>query len=312
MNYKPKVLISILNWNNADDTILCVESVLYQNYSNFEIVLIDNASNNDSVSVLKNKFPSILLIKSDTNFGYAGGHKLILDYCFDNNFDLLWILNNDALVDKNTLNAIVSEYNKNKNAIFGSCIVDSDRETIKFCGGYDISDNVILRKKGYNYLSGIKITKIENHAREVSDISGASMLLPVDIIKKYGFIDTTFFLYAEETDFCYKLRRKYNVKSYIVPQSQIIHKGAKSFDISNKLQLVRIYYIARNTIIFKRRHIRFALLFRFWEFIYSVFKIVLFYNKTTLDDQKKYYRYLGKIHGFVGIKGKTIDPSLFI
>ena len=75
ISHQPKVFIIILNWNNLQDTVECLESLKKLDYQNFEIVLVDNASTDGSVQVLEKRDPGIILLKNERNLGYAVGNN---------------------------------------------------------------------------------------------------------------------------------------------------------------------------------------------------------------------------------------------
>ena len=135
---KPKVLISILNWNDEESSLACISSVKNQVYDNYDIILIDNASKLElkSPDVLKD---NIKVIQNDQNLGYAGGHAIAAKYAMVNNYDLLWILNNDTIVHNNSLQAIVKKWETSPRAIYGSLILEKDNST------YGISNNFYPR-----------------------------------------------------------------------------------------------------------------------------------------------------------------------
>ena len=77
---KPLVSIQILNWNRAEDTQIAIQSALNQTYENIEIIVIDNGSSDDSVSLIRKKFSDIKLIELEKNFGCPGGRNLGIPY----------------------------------------------------------------------------------------------------------------------------------------------------------------------------------------------------------------------------------------
>jgi glycosyltransferase involved in cell wall biosynthesis len=96
---EPSVWVSILNWNLYDLTIQCLESLRRLEYKNAHILVVDNASCNDSVNRIRSACPDVMLIESDTNRGFADGHRLALDYVLkQKDAELFWMLNNDAIV----------------------------------------------------------------------------------------------------------------------------------------------------------------------------------------------------------------------
>ena len=109
MNKSPSVLIVVLNWMKYEDTINCVISLQQLEYSNFTIFVVDNASENESFQVLKEEFPTEIVVQSNENNGYAAGNKIGSDYALAHGFDLVWILNNDCVVRKESLFTLISE-----------------------------------------------------------------------------------------------------------------------------------------------------------------------------------------------------------
>ena len=99
----PKVSVLVLNWFYYERTIHCVKSILDSDYDNFEVIIIDNDSQNDSVKELKKAFPNLRIIASQKNLGYAGGNNLGVKEAKKNNSKLIWILNNDTTVRENAL-----------------------------------------------------------------------------------------------------------------------------------------------------------------------------------------------------------------
>lgn len=307
MKKRLKVLISILNWNNAESTIKCVKSVQKSNYKNYTIIVIDNNSTDNSLEKFKTKIPEIRLIKSNKNNGYAGGNALGAKFAIKNNFDLLWILNNDTIIFENTLQNLVNAAHNYPNAILGNLQIDTDNKIV-FGGGYEF-DELTKQNKTYNKFAGLTINKYQaiNKTRKVCDVNGAGMAIPVQIIKKYGFIDTQFFLYAEELDYCFNLRNHYDIESYIITDSIIHHSPGSSFN-TNTLKHKQTYYYIRNTIIFEKKYFNKTAKYYIqkqggWRCFAK--NIVLF---CLINNSKKdgYYYKLAILHGILGLKGKRV------
>ena len=123
----PKVCIAILNWNNYDQTLACLESLAALDYPNYHIIVVDNASADESVEHIQQAHPDITLICSETNLGYAGGNELALQQALaDGETELFWILNNDSTVRPDTLSQLVSTYQQFGDAIYGGVPLSAD------------------------------------------------------------------------------------------------------------------------------------------------------------------------------------------
>jgi hypothetical protein len=314
----PKVLISVLNWNAAANTIDAIRSVLNSNYNNYTIFIEDNNSIDNSVQEIKEAFPSIRIKSLSKNMGYAGGHKIAAGIAKKEKYDLLWILNNDVKVFSDSLTELVNAYTRNKKSIFGSVTLGEDGQTIQFSGGAEMIDESTYDESvKYNQFEGRKLTDTIMLERRVSDLAGASILIPVSLIDKYGFIDTKYFLYGEETDYCYRLRRKYGIQSIIVPKSIIIHTGSASFDISKKLEFIKAYYRSRNIYYIYKKHFKdyvFTDVLGLPHLIKFFIKHHLFNIPVERDKEYwlKYYKNLGHFHAKINLMGKYLEPNDFI
>lgn len=102
------VAIIILNWNGRDDTLACLHSLCHIDYPNFQIVVVDNHSSDDSVAVIQKEYPHITLIQTDENLGYVGGNNVGLTFARQQNFDYALLLNNDTEVDPQFLQVLVA------------------------------------------------------------------------------------------------------------------------------------------------------------------------------------------------------------
>lgn len=316
---EPKILISILNWNNAKDTIVAIKSVLDLDYKNFEVIIIDNASTDNSIKVIGRNFPNINLVQTKSNLGYAGGHKISAKYAIENGFVALWILNNDVIVKKDSLSELVLAYQKYEKAIFGSITLGSDKKTINYGGGAEMIDKkTIDRESGYNKFGGLDFesNKVKLKTRIISDLNGASIFIPTDIIKKYGFISTRWFLYGEETDYCHYLRYKHEISSFVVPKSIVIHSGSATLNKNHRLTLVKDYYFTRNINILYKKYFpnykitgfgNYGHLLKFFTFHYLKWK-----KKRTDDYWKAYYTKLGQFHSLIRLRGKYVKPEKFL
>lgn len=303
------VYISILNWNGAERTRRCLESVYALNDPRCTILVVDNASTDDSVKVIRAAFPDVNLICSESNLGYAGGNELALRRALAEAADLFWILNNDALVEQNTLAALVGTYRKHGNALYGSVPVYRDQEGALRVG---------MRTQQVNgtpiHLNDLfENTFSDPHERFVNALSGSSLMIPIEIVRQHGFMDTSLFLYGEEVDYCSRLR-KAGVPSILVPASRVFHEPTGSHKHHSPLKPVMLYYQTRNRLVQTRRdgstgqylqglfkHVGFALM---WT-AYGLFR-----GKSALKNGR--YTLMGIRDALRDRMGKTVAPEDFL
>ncbi len=257
MNQTPRVYISVLNWNGYEKTLKCLQSLEQLDYSNYKILVVDNASTDDSVVQIQRAYPETDLIRAESNLGYAGGNKLALCAALqDPEAELFWILNNDTAVQHNTLSVLVEAYLQHGEALYGSVPVTSisaqqswivQMQFWSFEGSRAVHHKV--RQQRYDEYFDHTETRIQ------ANVSGSSLVIPLSVVREHGFIHTDFFMYMEDADYCLRMR-KLGIPSILVPASVVFHIGGGSRKGEhNKIKPVIIYYQTRNRIVFRRRHI---------------------------------------------------------
>ncbi|EFX52317.1 glycosyltransferase, group 2 family protein [Streptococcus cristatus ATCC 51100] len=244
-----KVCIVILNYNNCEDTIECVQSLRSAiNSEKYKIVIVDNASTNDSVSKLNNILSPIEIIVSSENRGYAHGNNIGIKYAEQAGYEYICILNNDTIIDVDFIETCKNELKNSAQVAFVSpALVEyKDNNLIQSTGG-DIFIN-----KGIVTLKNHGARRIELPPKIESDyIGGACIMFRTSILKNIGYIPENYFLFFEETEWCYKAQ-KMGYKNICLTDSYIYHKGSVSIKSVSGLQE---YLMARNRVVFVRRNI---------------------------------------------------------
>ena len=300
MNHK--VLISVLNYNNFESTKKCVLSILDCSLNNIEIYIVDNNSPDNSYQKLKDFFKDLNVINSKFNNGYAAGHKIAVNYAIKNKFDFIWVLNNDLTVRKESLQKLLSAYESNGTGVFGSITLKSENPDVVNFGGGSTDD--IKEAFDYNAYEDYLLDDYykKTSCRKVQSIEGSSMLIPLEIIKEHGFMREDFFMYGEETDYCYRLK-KLGISSFVVPESVVVHKGAESLKNSKHLES---YYRRRNILYFEKEHYGVSILKNLTKRV-GITQIIKFFIKNLFVNSKKnelYYLNIANIHALIGINGK--------
>jgi GT2 family glycosyltransferase len=304
----PRVSIIIVNYNGEQDTIHCLDSLIKINYSNFEIIVVDNGSKHESVKKLSewidstkfrfenfgglfgslrtNKIP-LKLIKLKNNIGFAeGNNRAIRDVIKGKRSEYVLLLNNDTVVDKDFLKIMTDVMDDDiKIAAAGAHLLNLDKST-QSCG---IDINWYLCT--FDYHTKNKLPKI----REVDFVSGAAIMLRYELLKE-KLLPNQYFLYFEETAYCTEWKRKgYNIIA--VRDSNVYHKESNSTNISG----VKCYYSTRNRIWFMKRYatrIQYFVFLAFFIFLVLPKVIISHLNKSS--ELKMYLK--GAIDGFKGEK----------
>jgi GT2 family glycosyltransferase len=225
MNSTPRVCCILLNWNGWQDTIECLDALKECTYQHMEIVVVDNGSTNGSVSKIKAAYPSIAVVESKENLGFAKGCNLGIRYGLARDADYLWLLNNDTKPSPDALSALIAKALTDRRiaAVASICYYYDDPSTVQAWAGARL--NLWI---GYGRNS---VTPREDDW--FHSLYGASMLIQRSAFEDVGLLDEGFFLYWEETEFCLRLRQK-SWKLAAAPDSRVLHKlGAGTKNNSN-------------------------------------------------------------------------------
>lgn len=270
MNY-----IVVLNWNSAEETISCIESlVLVEGNENNRIIICDNNSKNDSyrkilnylISNFNDDFLELMedeiysssfnhkfyLIKNKKNYGYAGGNNVGIKFALNSrDMKYVWVLNNDTVVDNNAIQELVKKCDLDKEiGVCGARLVDFyNRKKVQSLGAKINTWFCVTRAIGNNFEKDDVIN--EKEIETILDfVVGASLFFSRNFLEKVGLLCEDYFLYYEEIDICNRAR-EYGFKVGVASKSIVYHmEGASTVgDISE----VADYYMVRNRILIARK-----------------------------------------------------------
>jgi len=244
----PLVSVITVNYNQSQVTFDLLESLRKISYPNIEIIVVDNASPNDDPDSIMSNYPEIILIKSTKNLGFAGGNNLGIE---KSTGDYLLFINNDTEVTSGFLEPLVAFFRAHPDAGMVSPKIRYHHtpEMIQYAGYSELNLYTIR-----NFSIGYK--EIDNNQydtdRKTAFGHGAAMMVPRKVIEKVGMMPDIYFLYYEEIDWGWKIRRA-GYQNYYVGSSVIFHKESVS---TGKNSPLKTYYMARNRILFTRRNIK--------------------------------------------------------
>lgn len=250
----PKVSIIILNWKGLKDTIECLESIKKSDYPNYEIILVDNGSLNEETDIIRHKFPETLIIKNNDNLGFTGGNNIGTKRALENGAQYVWLLNNDAVVEPNTLKELIRIGEEDFEIGLLSPVIHyyDSPDKIQSCGSYLDDDN-------------LRITLLKNpNDKKINSPSlvlwGTALLIKRQVIEKIGYLDEKLFAYYEDSD--YSLRSlKNGFKNKVVVTSKIFHKT--DVDPQNKKPAYYYFYMVRNEYFFWKENRAYSSYFSF-------------------------------------------------
>lgn len=240
-----KIAVVILNWNGAKLLQEFLPSVIKYSPEG-TIYVIDNASSDDSLIVLREKFPSINIIQNKENFGFAQGYNEGLKNIEE---EIYCLVNSDIEVTENWLTPILSLFERQPNtAIIQPKILDYKNKThFEYAG----AAGGFIDKFGYPYCRGRIFDTIEedkgqyNDTRPVFWASGACFFIRKNVFRELKGFDTDFFAHQEEIDLCWR-SFNLNYDTLYCGQSTVYHLGGATLSNSNP---IKTYLNFRNSLL---------------------------------------------------------------
>jgi GT2 family glycosyltransferase len=236
----PEVVVIILNWNNASDTIACLQSVSGLSYPNYKVLVVDNGSFDGSVQEIRRTCPDVMLLELKENLGFAEGNNVGIRSAMQLGGDYVLILNNDVLVAPDAMTKLVEVAQKEPRAgLLGPRVLHREKpEQIQSAG-------VILDKFWRSKHRGQNQGQIgqSDTVEQVDAVAGCAMLVRRQLIDSVGMLDGRYFMYREDVDWCCRARAN-GFKVLYVPQAIVWHRDAQLREEA----MERItYYMTRNT-----------------------------------------------------------------
>ena len=220
-------------------------------YRNFNIIVVDNNSLPKDVNYLEKNYGSdIQLIRCNENLGFAGGNNAGIKISLQQNADFILIINNDTIVEPFFLEVLLRKFETADNAGIVAPQINYYYEPEKvWSAGGKISR---IRGSGFALTDKLE-TEFERIDKSVSFVSGCCMLIKKEVFQNVGLFDENFFLYIEDTDFCYRVCNS-GYKIFMTPDSKIFHKVGSS--TKDSLATLPLYYSCRNRLYFAKKNFK--------------------------------------------------------
>ena len=249
--------IVIVNWNTAEYLKVCLQSIR-KNLEKGRILIyvVDNASKDDSVRMIKEIFPWVKLITNTENVGFAKANNQVLKKV---STDYILILNPDTRLTKGSLSKLVDYL--------------SSHPQVAACGPMLLNPNGSIQKKGYyhrlpsllqaflfyteasrlSFKSKFLVKKYWedelsiNHSQEIEQIPGACLLIRNEVLKEVNYFDEDYTLWFEDVDLCFKIKRL-GYQLMFIPAIIVFHVGGASFekwtdDVAKQIRFLKSLFI---------------------------------------------------------------------
>ena len=283
---QPLVSIIALNWNTHSVTCDFLKSIRENcTYPNIEVIIVDNASDDDPTSLFQSSFPGLQVIRNERNLGFSGGNNIGIRKAKG---DFLFIVNNDTEFTPGLLEGLLDIFRQYPDAgvVSPKFHYYFQKGTIEYAGYENVNPftgrngMIGCREKDEGQYDEVKITHYAH---------GGGMMVSRKVIEEVGPLYEPFFLYYEEFDWCTKIK-KAGYKIYYQPKSLIYHKESMTTGKSSPL---KTFYITRNRILFMRRNAPLPglMVFLAWFVCFTIPKnTVQFLLKKQRDHLKSFWK----------------------
>jgi len=275
---QPLVSIIILNYNAGQILLDCFESVIKTNYDNFEIIIVDNASEDKSYRKCKEKFERTRIIENGKNLGYCEGNNIGIR---EAKGDYIVILNPDTIVESNCIEELISAYSKFGEGLYQPKILSlNEKQVLQSTGN-------MLHIFGFGFAKdkGRKDGEGDEEIKKIGYASGTCLFTSRNVLDKVGLLDSFLFLYHDDLDLGWRASQ-IGINSYYVPKSKIYHVESYSLKWSAK----KFYWLERNR--------KYCLLTHYSKNTYAKM-----HSSLCLVDLFVWFFYISK--GFLGAKIKA-------
>lgn len=242
----PSVAVVILNWNGKHFLEKFLPSVLASSYKNYKVIVADNASSDDSVSFLKQYFPSVEIIINPENGGFAKGYNMALAQV---KADYFVLLNSDVEVTENWIEPVISLMENDKG--IGACqpkvLDEKNKSKFEYAG----ASGGWIDRFGYPFARGRVLEFLEEDKLQYENAepcfwaTGAALFVRASVYKELQGLDEYFFAHQEEIDLCWRMQRSGH-KVFVQPASVVYHVGGGTLPKGNSR---KTYLNFRNNLI---------------------------------------------------------------
>lgn len=229
-----RVAIIVLNYNNPVATIRCLNSLklLLEGETDFETIVDDNGSNDNSINQIRLNFPEINLIESPKNLGFAGGNNLAIRQAISAGCTAVLLLNNDTqIIDGQMLDRLLE-----KEADIAAPLIKFHRDGVSYTDYGGLVDWV----KGRNTHLEFPSLQVPKEIGDFDYLTGTCLLIKTEVFKKIGLLDEGYFLYYEDVDFCLRAK-KAGFRLARAENTSVYHQLSAS---ANKLGKTKIKILA--------------------------------------------------------------------
>jgi len=272
----PRVWVVLLNWNGLADTLDCIASLERSEYSNLDVLVVDNGSVENPTTAVQRLHPDVRVVRVQQNIGFTGGNNLGIQQALTAGADYVLLLNNDTVVAPDCISKMVS-------ALEGDSRIGAGNPKIYF---FQPEDHLWFAGGDFSLWTGI--TKHRGRGERnngkfdrptaMTFATGCAFFVRVSALKTVGMLDDRLFIYCEDVDLSLRLRQAGYECRYI-PEAVAWHKEGMDTK-RNRGQQFRIRLSARNLLLVVWKHAKW---YHYLAFLPNfLIRWILFYTAHSL------------------------------
>ena len=235
-----RVAVIVVNWNETALTLECLRSVVASVPEDTAIILVDNGSDVDPCSAIRQALPQVYVVRLSSNGGYAVGCNAGAHAALDLGATHLFFLNNDATIEPSTVPVLLEAARRRPRAIFGPKIVYADEPDRVWSAGGTVRRPWMENQ----HLDRGAPSESVTGARRVDWTTGCAFFVLAGTFRLIGPLSEEYFLYLEDLDWCMRAR-SIGIETWCVPDAIVRHRVSSSTSRLPRADV--LYYGCRNT-----------------------------------------------------------------
>lgn len=272
MHQECRLSIITVNYNGLKDTCELIETIPTDD--DIEVIVVDNASENDEASIIERTYPHIKMIRSEKNLGFAGGNNLGIKVAKG---QYIFLINNDTFFKDFNVQSLYNclESSPSIGVVCPKIRFSWGKQPLQFTG-YTPLSAITVRNRSIGF--GEEDTGRYNIIHPTPYAHGAAMMLKREVIDKVGFMPECYFLYYEEIDWSMMITRA-GYEIWYEPSCTIYHKESQTTGQGSPL---RTYFITRNRLLLVKRNWK-----GFTKYLSYIYLICIVATRDILKDTLK-------------------------
>ncbi|MGE0132672.1 MAG: glycosyltransferase family 2 protein [Blastocatellales bacterium] len=257
---QPLVYVIVLNYNSRRWIEACVETLLGTRYENFRVIVVDNASGDGSIELVRSRYPKAQALVNERNLGFSEGNNVGISEALANNADYVVLLNPDTKVEPGWLQELITiGEGEAEVGILGAVQLEYD----------GVEFNSWTKTAMSQFLDELKRPESARAWIPVEWVEGACLAVKRGVFERIGMLDPIYFAFYEEIDFCRRAAAS-GYKIALVPRSRIHHYRGGSWEANSSIKRERDYRCDRSQFIYASTDPRNSILRNLWWYFVTL------------------------------------------